>query len=225
MYTMLNIFYIIPLITFWNSVSSEISSHIDNKTITNDIVSAIHCLAYIIHYNYYYNMDYMIHASFAYFIHDLIHIFSCLPHVYSVKPRSEYLTNCVYIGHHLLGLYLLDYVYTSPDKYLLLSAYHMLELSNITLYISLVVSETTYASNFTIMAITELVHLLWYSYIRVFIGTLFVYHNFDYFLQLSRFNQFSMFMLYALGICYTYLLVKRNIDNVYTFRTKNIKTS
>ena len=222
MYTMLNIFYIIPLITFWNSVSSQISSHIDNKNIANNIVSAIHCLTYIIHYNYYYNMDYMIHISFAYYTYDLMYMFSTLAHVYSVKPRSEYYINCVYIGHHILGIYLLDYVYTSADKYLLLSAYHLLEVSNITLYISLVVCDTTYASNFTIMAITDLVHLLWYSYIRVFIGTSFVYHNFNYYLQLSQFNQFSMFILYAIGICYTYLLVKRNIDNVYIIRNRGL---
>ena len=59
---MINIGYIIPIICFWNTITNEISKY-KQELISSNIVSLIHCLLFMAHHNYDYNLDYAVHMS------------------------------------------------------------------------------------------------------------------------------------------------------------------
>ena len=80
---MLNIGYIFPLVCFWHTITNEISKYKQTDT-SNNIVSLLHCLLFIAHHGYNYNVDYAVHMSIGYYMYDLIYISSCV-----YKHRSK----------------------------------------------------------------------------------------------------------------------------------------
>ena len=59
---MLDISQIIPLVCFWSTVTNEVSKY-KQEVVSNNIVSFIHCLLFMAHYNYDYNVNYATHMS------------------------------------------------------------------------------------------------------------------------------------------------------------------
>ena len=131
---MLNIGYIIPLICFWHTITNEISKykHLD---ISNNIISLIHCLLFMVHHDNDYNVEYAVHMSIGYYVYDLIYIVSC---IYKSRSKDELNRRYPFIIHHFIGLYLLNACIseTGESKFHLLYGYNLLEKSNIMLYVS-----------------------------------------------------------------------------------------
>lgn len=206
---MLNIGYIIPVICFWNTITNEISKY-DQELISNNIVSLIHCLLFIVHHNYDYNMDYATHMSIGYYTHDLMYIFTC---IYKLKSKNEFKRRFPFIIHHAIAIYLLkSSLVIGESKFYLLYGYNILETSNIMLYVSYHLHKK-YENYVHLNIISEFFQLLWYSYFRIIIFSSFMYTNKTFFFQFSLVIQFMVITLHCMGIIWSYKLVKKNIKN------------
>lgn len=205
---MLNISYIIPLICFWQTITNEISKY-KQELISNNIISFIHCLLFMAHHNYDYNVDYAAHMSIGYYTYDLIYIFTC---IYKVKSKDEFKQRFPFILHHLIGIYLLNASQTGESKYHLLYGYNILETSNIMLYVSYHLRKE-YGNYLHLNILSEFFQLLWYSYFRIIKLSLFIYTNKTFFLQLYLTTRVVVIILHFMGIIWTYKLVKKNIKN------------
>jgi hypothetical protein len=214
---MLNIGYIIPLICFWNTISNEISKY-KQLDISNNVVSLIHCILFMAHHNYEYNVDYAVHMSIGYYVYDLIYIVSC---IYKSRSKDEFNRRYPFIIHHLFGLYLLHACTSDSDtgesKFHLLYGYNLLETSNIMLYVSYYLHKE-YANYIHLNIVSEFFQLLWYSYYRIIKFFMFGFIHKTYFFQFRYLTQLIIILLYFMGMVWSYKLVKKNIRN---FRTIN----
>lgn len=220
---MIHIEYLIPLLAFWRTITSEIGKYKHDHTVANNIVCAIHSFVYILHYNYNYNMDYAIHASAGYYIYDLFYIFQCIRASSSASSATTHQLQqrAPYIIHHLIGTYLLYDTLVSDNTGPLLHAYYLLEASNIMIYVSYHLHKE-YRAYKTVILFAEFIQLLWYSYYRVYMFSSFLYHNQPRFFEFSRMSQCFIIILYTMGVVWTCKLVKRNIGNLSIFYSNNI---
>ena len=210
----MNIEYIIPLVTFWNAISSHIAKYRPPE-ITNNAVSLIHCVSFIIHYNYDYNMNYTIHMSIGFFIYDLLYILRRIYHFERTKRSNECKKQLPFIAHHIAGIYILYSSMTITHGEYILDAYLLLEKSNIMIYVSYYLHKE-YTEYRRINAISEFIQLIIYAYYRLFALSGFVY---DLRLTLSSYpymTQLLILLVYSMGYAWSYRLVKKNIRNYYS---------
>lgn len=205
---MINLGYIIPLICFWNTVTNEISKYKQELTSSN-IVSLIHCLLFMAHHNYDYNLDYAVHMSIGYYTYDLMCIFTC---IYKLKSNNEFKKRFPFIIHHFISIYLLKLSLTGESKEQLLYGYNILETSNIMLYVSYHLHKE-YGNYLHLNVVSEFFQLLWYSYYRVIKFFLYVHDNKRQYFQFNFTTQSVIIALYVMGIIWSYKLVKKNIKN------------
>jgi hypothetical protein len=213
----MNIEYLLPIICFWRTISTEISKHKENSpAITNNFVSFIHCISYLVHYNYDYNLDYVVHMSIGFFLYDLIYIFSNL-------DRKQ----TPFILHHIAGICILSSTLTSVEvQQHILYSYNILEKSNIMIYISYYLHKQ-YAEYVRLNIITDFMQLLVYSYFRLIQLSLFIYNNKVRFFQFQFMTQLLIVAIYCMGLAWSHRLLKRNIANFYILRssTRSMKYS
>lgn len=69
----MNVEYIIPIMTFWHTISIQIAKY-KSPQLANNAISFIHCVSFIAHYKYDYHLDYTVHASVAFFMYDLLYM-------------------------------------------------------------------------------------------------------------------------------------------------------
>jgi len=205
---LLHISQIIPLVCFWNTVTNEISKY-KQREVSNNVVSLIHCILFMIHHSYNYNIEYAAHISISYYIYDLIYIVSC---IYKLKSKDEFKRRYPFIIHHIFGIYLLKHSLTNESKEHLLHGYNILETSNIMLYVSYHLHKE-YKNYFHLNIISEFFQLLWYSYFRIIKFSLYVYSNKTYLFHFTLSTQLLIFAIYCMGIIWSYKLVKKNIKN------------
>ena len=207
---MLNFSYIIPLICFWHTITNEVSKY-KQLDVSSNIISLIHCLLFMAHHGYDYNLDYAVHMSIGYYIYDLAYITSC---IYKYRSKDEFNRRYPFIIHHFIGLYLLNACIsdTGESKFHLLYGYNILETSNVMLYISYHLHKE-YANYFHLNIISEIFQLIWYSYYRVVKLLIFTCKYKSYFFELRYPTQFVIIVLYFMGIIWSYKLVKKNIKN------------
>lgn len=214
----MNIGYIIPIITLWHTISSEITKH-KPKSVASNIVSFIHCVSFILHYNYKYNLEYVIHISIGFYIYDLFYLFYL---IYKASNAStELKVRTPFIIHHIATVYVLhESLYHENQKYVLY-AFDILEKSNIMLYISYHIHKE-YTQSVRLNITADFLQLLFYSYYRVFELSLYIYNHT---IELYRFNygvQFLIVGIFCMGFAWTYKLVKRNIANYYKVKDRKI---
>lgn len=209
---MLNIGYIFPLVCFWHTITNEISKHKQTDT-SNNIVSLLHCLLFISHHGYNYNVDYAVHMSIGYYMYDLIYISSC---VYKHRSKDEFNRRYPFIIHHVVGIYLLNACIsdtnTGESKISLLYGYNLLETSNIMLYVSYHLHKE-YPNYLHLNMISEFLQLLWYSYFRVINFLQFVVRNKNHMYEFCYVTQFFIAIIYLMGIIWSYKLMNKNIKN------------
>lgn len=214
---MLNIEYLLPLIAFWHTITSEVRKYKHDHTVANNIVCAIHSFVYILHYNYNYNIDYAIHATIGYYIYDLFYIIQCIRASASASASASltahhFQQRAPYIVHHLIGIYLLYDTLTSDNTGPILESYYVLEASNVMLYLSYHLHKE-YRAHKTLISFAEFIQLLWYSYYRIYMFSMLLYHNQPRFIEFSRMSQCMIVVIYLMGVTWTCKLVKRNIAN------------
>jgi len=223
---MLHIEYLLPIIAFWHTITTEIQKHKQHAGIVNNTVSAIHCALYIFqyHYNHYDElaMNYTVHVSIGYFIYDLICI---LYFIYNaiINRQNPSRNNVVYVFHHIIGLYLLNDILTSIYADILLHAYYLAEISNFTLYTSYHLRKE-YPNHKTITIVFDVFQLIWYSYFRIIKISLLLYDNAHHFFEYTLAGQSYLIILHALGIIWTCALIKKNIVNFANLSSNDYKS-
>jgi len=206
----MNIEYIIPLVTFWRTISTQMMKYYP-PNIANNAVSFIHCLTFIAHYNYDYNLDYAIHISIGFYLYDLLFIFACL---YQKPLKDELKQRAPFIMHHIVGIYLLYATLAGESKHHILGEYIILEKSNIMLYISYYLHKE-YQGYLKLNALSDCIQFLTYSYYRVFVMSFFLYENTTAFFQLHYMTQVMIIMLCCMGVAWSYKLLQKNIKNYH----------
>lgn len=217
---MLNFGYIIPLICFWHTITNQVSRY-KQLDVSNNIISLTHCLLFMVHHNFDYNIDYAVHMSIGYYIYDLAYIISC---IYKSRSQDEFIRRYPFIIHHFIGLYLLNACIsdTGESKFHLLYGYNILETSNIMLYISYHLHKE-YTHYFHLNIMSEFLQFLWYSYYRIINFSSFVYKNKNHFYNFRYSTQCVITIIYFMGIIWSYKLVKKNIKNFKTLEKIYVK--
>ena len=205
---MLNISYLIPLVCFWHTISTEISKY-KHELLSNNIISFVNCILFILHHNYEYNLDYAVHIGIGFYIYDLMYIFS---RIYRANAKDELKRHFPFIVHHLAGICVLNASLTGESQEHLLGGYNIIERSNIMIYVSYYLHKE-YANWFHLNIISDFCQLMTYSYYRLFILTAFIYNNQPQFFQFYFTTQFLIFALYSMGVIWSYKLLNKNIKN------------
>ena len=189
---------------------------------TNNLVSFIHCLSFIGHYNYDYNLDYAIHISIGFYAYDLFFIFSQMYAAAAAKTTSCDRTETLkkhtpFIIHHIVGMGILYATLTGESREHILGGYIILEKSNIMIYISYYIHKQ-YAEYQRLNGLSDFVQLLFYAYYRLIALTLFIYHNIDAFFQFHFMTQFMILGIHGMGVAWSHRLLQRNIANIANIR-------
>jgi len=211
----MNVGFLIPIVCFWHTVSTEIAKY-KPPAITNNIVSFIHCISFIGHYHYDYNLDYATHISIGFYIYDLFYIWSCITTA-TATTSKEFKRRVPFILHHLAGMYILNASLREDIQEHVLYAYHILEKSNIMIYISYHLHKE-YAQYVRLNIFSEFAQLLIYSYYRLIELSLFVYYRRNHFFQFPYMIQFLITAVYCMGFMWSYNLVRKNVRNFYSVR-------
>jgi len=224
----MNIEYIIPIVTFWHTISTEIKKY-QPPAIANNLLGLIHCLSFIGHYNYDYNLDYAIHISIGFYAYDLFFIFS---QIYAAAARARAKTTSCdrtetpaqtlkkhtpFIVHHIVGMGILYATLTGESREHILGGYIILEKSNIMIYVSYYIHKQ-YAEYQRLNGLSEFIQLLFYAYYRLIALLLFLYDNRDAFFQFHFTTQILIMCIYAMGFAWSTRLLKRNIANIRNYR-------
>ena len=215
----MNVGFLIPIVCFWHTISTEISKY-KPSAVTNNIVSFIHCISFIGHYHYNYNLDYATHISIGFYIYDLFYICSCITTATTTTTTTvskEFKRRLPFILHHLAGMYILNAALREDIQEHVLYAYHILEKSNIMIYISYHLHKE-YSHYVRLNNISEFAQLLIYSNYRLCDLSLFVYYRRNHFFQFPYIIQFLITAVYCMGFMWSYNLVKKNVRNFYSMR-------
>jgi hypothetical protein len=228
----MNIEYIIPIVTFWHTISTEIKKY-QPPAIANNLVSFIHCLSFIGHYNYDYNLDYAIHISIGFYAYDLFFIFS---QIYAARARARAKTTSCdrtetpeqtikkhtpFIVHHIVGTSILYATLAGESREHILGGYIILEKSNIMIYVSYYIHKQ-YAEYQRLNGLSEFIQLLFYAYYRLIALSLFIYNNRDAFFQFHFTTQLMILGIYGMGFAWSTRLLKRNIGNIANIRNYRV---
>ena len=217
----MNIEYIIPLVTFWHTISTEFMKY-QPPAIANNLVSFIHCITFIGHYNYDYNVEYAVHISIGFYAYDLFFIFSQMYAAARAKTTSCDRTETLkkhtpFIVHHIVGMGILYATLTGESREHILGGYIILEKSNIMIYISYYIHKQ-YAEYQRLNGLSEFIQLLFYAYYRLIALSLFIYDNRDTFFQFHFTTQLMILGIYGMGFAWSTRLLKRNIANIRNYR-------
>ena len=216
---MVNIEYLIPIVCFWHTISTEIVKHTP-PALTNNIVSFIHCLLFLGSYNYDYNLDYAIHVSIGFYIYDAFYLYLCI-----VRNNDTFKKHAPFILHHIAGIYILNSTLSSNESYASIrSAYNILEKSNIMLYITYHVHKQ-YAEYVYLNMAASFIQLLTYSYFRLVELSSFIYINRLHFREIHFITQGLIIGIYCMGFAWSYRLLQKNMANYYTFVARSKKYS
>ena len=219
---MLHIEYLLPIIAFWHTITSEVRKYKQHTGVVNNMVSAIHCSLYLLQYHYNHDnkhaMNYTIHVSIGYFIYDLVYILRTI-YIARVNREPPPQNHVVYVFHHIFGLYLLNNTLTNIYADTLLYAYYLAEISNITLYTSYHLRKE-YPNHKTITIVFDVFQLLWYSYFRIIKTSLLGYDNAYQFFEYTLTGKACLIILHTMGILWTCALIRKNIANLRSLSYK-----
>lgn len=216
----MNVGFLIPIVCLWHTLTTEVSKF-KQGPVTNNIVSFIHCISFILHYNYEYNLDYATHMSVGFYIYDLLYIFSGIYRCSANHAaKHELKKRAPFIIHHLAGMYVLNASLSGEGQEHILYAYNILEKSNIMIYISYHLHKE-YAHYLRLNIFSEFAQLLIYSYYRLIDLSFFVYNHRIQFFRYQYVTQFLIIALYCMGYAWSYNLIQKNRTNFYALKQRN----
>ena len=219
---MIHIEYLLPILAFWHTITTEVRKYKEHPGLANNMVSAIHCSLYLIQYQFNHDdklaMKYTVHVSIGYFIYDLIYILQTIYNA-TIKRHPPPQNHVVYVFHHIIGLYILNDTLTSIYSDSILHAYYFAEISNLTLYTSYYLRKE-YPNHKTITVVFDAFQLIWYSYFRIIQISLLLYDNASQFFDYTLAGQASLVIIHTMGILWTCALIKKNIANIASLNYK-----
>ncbi len=205
---MLQIEYLLPILAFWHTITTEVRKYKHDHSIANNMVSAIHCVSYIVQYNIKPERNYMIHVSLGYYTYDLLYLLSAL----YWRKTTQIKQYIIFVFHHIFALYMLHVALTDDDREPLLYAFYIGDLSNITLFASYH-ARKEYPEHRKTHRFIEFIQLLWYSYFRVIRSTSLILNDEIHLYNYSIVYQISGYFIYLMGLVFSVTLLKKNIVN------------
>ena len=182
------------------------------EEVSKNIIHFIHALVFIFCHNYNSDMVYTTHISIGFYTYDLIYLIMSI-----IKDKSKASRYASYILHHVITLRILYYSLYSIYSVLILDAFYTLEVSNTMLYISYHIHKE-YKTQKLIYA-TDFIQLIWYSYYRIIKILLFSIINKNEILDNHVSIPIMVFIIYLMGMSWSYNLVLKNITNFKSYKT------
>ena len=208
---MFNIGYIIPIIMSCHLLLVELVKY-KKEEVSKNIIHFIHALVFIFCHNYNSDMVYTTHISIGFYTYDLIYLIMSI-----IKDKSKASRYASYILHHVITLRILYYSLYSIYSVLILDAFYTLEVSNTMLYISYHIHKEY--KNQKLIYATDFIQLIWYSYYRIIKILLFSFKNKNEILDNHVSIPIMVFIIYLMGMSWSYNLVLKNITNFKSYKT------
>jgi hypothetical protein len=191
------------------------------EEVSKNIIHFIHGIIFIAYHNYNIDMIYITHVSIGFYIYDLIYLSTYILKVKDKdKDNDENKINkhAPYIVHHIITVKILYSSLYDPHFLSILKGYYIFEMSNMMLYISYHIHKE-YKNN-KLLVVTDFLQLMWYSYFRIIKILLFCYSVRYEIYEQTIISQIMLFIVYLMGISWSYKLVTKNINNFYSYKTK-----
>jgi hypothetical protein len=208
---MFNIGYIIPIIMSFHLLLLELVKY-KKEEVSKNIIHFIHGLIFILYHNYSSDMVYITHVSIGFYTYDLIYLFTSI-----LKDKSKAGKYSTYIIHHLITINILCYSFYCLYFASILNGLYLLEMSNIMLYISYHIYKEY--ENYKLIYATDFIQLIWYSYYRVIKILLFIFSIKNELLDSHVSLPIMIFIIYLMGMSWSYKLLIKNIKNFKSFKT------
>jgi hypothetical protein len=176
-------------------------------------------------------MNYVIHASIAFFIYDLLYILRRIFVFYrhnrdrredpdpdpdsnerQLKYKDELKKQLPFIAHHIAAVYILYSAINITNGGYILDAFLILEKSNIMIYVSFHIRKQ-YREYTQTNAISEFIQLITYTYYRLFVLSVFVYDLRNTLVTYPYITQLLILLVYLMGYAWSYRLLNKNIAN------------
>ena len=217
---MLHVSYIIPSMALWHLVFAELSKH-KPQAVSKNITHLLHSLVFLLHYSSDHDLQYATHISLGFYIYDTACLMQtaarefCLASTEKImhhRPSAAGSSPAPFL-HHAIAIYMLATALTAPQHTAsLLRGHYILETSNIMLCVSYHVRKE-HAARPALIAASELVQLVWYTYYRIFKFTPMLYETSAEALTRGIGAVTMLGIIYAMGAAWSYRLLMKNVHN------------
>ena len=157
-------------------------------------------------------MVYVTHISIGFYIYDLIYLFTTV-----LKFKDKLGQQLPYFIHHIITITILHGSLYNVYFLTITDGYYILEMSNMMLYTSYHIHKEY--KNYKLIYVTDFIQLIWYSYYRIIRILVFSYEIIDEILEQKASMCIMLFIIYLMGVSWSYKLVIKNINNFNTYKT------
>jgi hypothetical protein len=207
---MFKIEYIIPVVMSYHLLFLELLKY-KKEEVSKNIIHMINSIIFILSHTYNNEMIYITNVTIGFYIYDLIYLTILI-----LKSSNSLKHHASYIIHHILAIKILYCSLYNPYIALTWKGYHILEMSNIMLYVSYHIHKE-YKNNKNLIYIADFTELIWYSYYRIIDLSYFLYSIRNQIYEQTIAIYVSVVIIYLMGIVWSYKLVIVNIKNYRSY--------
>jgi hypothetical protein len=207
---MFKIEYIIPVVMSYRLLFLELLKY-KKEEVSKNIIHIINSIIFILSHTYNNEMIYITNVTIGFYIYDLIYLTILI-----LKSSNSIKHHASYVIHHILAIKILYCSLYNPYIASTWKGYHILEMSNIMLYVSYHIHKE-YKNNKNLIYIADFTELIWYSYYRIIDLSYFLYSIRNQIYEQTNAIYVSIFIIYLMGLVWSYKLVIVNIKNYRSY--------
>jgi hypothetical protein len=207
---MFKIEYIIPVVMSYHLLFLELLKY-KKEEVSKNIIHMINSIIFILSHTYNNEMIYITNVTIGFYIYDLIYLTRLI-----LKSSNSLKHHASYIIHHILAIKILYSSLYNPYIASTWKGYHVLEMSNIMLYVSYHIHKE-YKNNKNLIYIADFTELIWYSYYRIIYLSYFLYSIRNQIYEQTIAIYASVVIIYLMGLVWSYKLVIVNIKNYRSY--------
>jgi hypothetical protein len=207
---MFKIEYIIPVVMSYHLLFLELVKY-KKEEVSKNILNVINCFIFILSHTYNNEMIYITNVTIGFYIYDLIYLTRLI-----LKSSNSLKHHASYIIHHILAIKILYSSLYNPYIASTWKGYHILEISNIMLYVSYHIHKE-YKNNNNLIYIADFTELIWYSYYRIIDLSYFLYSIRNQIYEQTITVYVSVALIYLMGLVWSYKLLGINIKNYRSY--------
>jgi hypothetical protein len=207
---MFKIEYIIPVVMSYHLLFLELLKY-KKEEVSKNIIHMINSIIFILSHTYNNEMIYITNVTIGFYIYDLIYLTRLI-----LKSSNSLKHHASYIIHHILAIKILYSSLYNPYIASTWKGYHILEMSNIMLYVSYHIHKE-YKNNNNLIYIADFTELIWYSYYRIIDLSYFLYSIRNQIYEQTITVYVSIGIIYLMGIVWSYKLLGINNKNYRSY--------
>jgi len=181
------------------------------EEVSKNIIHMINSIIFILSHTYNNEMIYITNVTIGFYIYDLIYLTRLI-----LKSSNSLKHHASYIIHHILAIKVLYSSLYNPYIASTWKGYHILEMSNIMLYVSYHIHKE-YKNNNNLIYIADFTELIWYSYYRIIDLSYFLYSIRNQIYEQTITVYVSIGIIYLMGIVWSYKLLGINNKNYRSY--------